>query len=48
MKYIILVLLLGIISCSNNNLEGEKVKELLDLEENEILVAKINTNFSKC
>ena len=56
MKYIIILLLFGIVACSKDdsqnslesknekiNLEGEKVKELLTLEENEKLVAKINT-----
>ena len=56
MKFIVLLFLIGIVACSNEdvkknievdnnkkNIEGEKVKELLTLEENEMLVAKINT-----
>ena len=54
MKYILILLLIGVFACSNEdaeknletnkiNIEGEKVKELLTLKEDEILVAKINT-----
>lgn len=56
MKYIIILLIFGMLACSTKdskntiepkkdkiNLEGEKVKELLTLEENQKLVAKINT-----
>lgn len=55
MRYVFLLLILSMLACTNEdidknieinkkNKEGEKVKELLTLEENEILVAKINTS----